>query len=315
MLPKEEPQLNTTDIDPEDNPYIMEVSEDMATDAEEELIDEPSQLLPYEDIDAFSVAEVDAEVRQADEHFISRLIETTEALPPVVEFTPEPVIEEEPLPVRKRRKLFARKGDAAEAYDKHEMGWGLTPIGAHRNDDAAALQADLIDVEVSTAGVTDSEEDAREYKSSAVDEFPEVKAVAETITMPVVLPSGAALPRGEEHTRILPTAEAEDAPAAAAPAPAPVIVLDDQLPDQLSLEEMVRVEDMEPSDDIPAVDDAEDPEERLQRSREEKIREFTLGGDEEEENEPEEEPVEEAEPEIEDFTSYQDVQTVADELK
>ena len=97
VLLKEEPQLNTTDIDPEDNPYIMEVSEDMATDAEEELIDEPSQLLPYEDIDAFSVAEVDAEVRQADEHFISRLIETTEALPPVVEFTPEPVIEEEPV--------------------------------------------------------------------------------------------------------------------------------------------------------------------------------------------------------------------------
>lgn len=317
-LPREEPTLNTTDIDPEDNPYIMDVAEEMVTETEEESSNEPIQLLDFDELDVLAVEEADEEIRQADAAFVSRIIDVphedkpVETMPrymPVPE--PEaPVASAAPAEVtstpKKRRKLFARKD--ADVVAGKSNDWGLKPIGQYHNDDV------LTPVGVVAAASVD--EGATENASATVDEFPEVKVSAETITMQVVLPSGAALPRGEEHTRIISTdGEADVLPTVAPRVATDEPIVDDQLPDQMSLEEMVRVEDMEPSEDMPAVDENEDPEERLQRAREEKVREFTFDGDEEEVNEPEEESVEEEEPVIEDFTGYQDVQTIAEELK
>ena len=314
-LPREEPTLNTTDIDPEDNPYIMDVVEEMVTETEEELANEPTQLLNFDELDALAVEEADEEIRQADETFVSRLIEVPHeeefaATMPRYMPVPEPEAPAAPAVVtpapKKRKKLFGRKDEDVEVAESND--WGLKPIGQHHNNDVLTPVGTVTEVPV--------DEGSTENASATVDEFPEVKVSAETITMQVVLPSGAALPRGEEHTRIIPTEGEADVPTAVPPrVVVDEAIVDDQLPDQLSLEEMVRVEDMEPSEDMPPVDENEDPEERLQRAREEKVREFTFDGDEEEENEPEEESVEEEEPVVEDFTGYQDVQTVAEELK
>lgn len=320
----EEPEFNTTDINPEDNPYIMEVPEEFIEEAEEEAADESSVLL---DFDEFGD-------EAAEERFAPQVIDLPEAkaepkqmpIPEPVVAKPQPAVPvaaKMPAPEapKKRRRLFGRKVEEDVAVENHDAEWGLKPIGHYRSEDGLMSAEPQKDVLLPV--VTDEEDvtlaEPQGDKTAAVDEFPAVKAVAETITMQVVLPSGAAIPRGEEHTRVLPDLGAKEEPA---PAPAPVAEhkpmveesTDDQLPDQLSLEEMVRVEDMEPSEDMPEVDVEEDPEERLQRAREEKVREFALGG-EEEENEPEDEHVPAEEPEIEDFTNYQDVQTIADELK
>lgn len=142
-----------------------------------------------------------------------------------------------------------------------------------------------------------------------VDEFPAVRAVEETITLPPIPTAHTAV---DDVTRVL------DIPAdEAAPAPAQPLIPaadGDQLPNQLTLEEYLRVEDVE--DAAPVSD--EDPEERLQRARQERVRDFTFGGDEEEPNEPEEEAVptvDEEEPEIEDFTDYKDTKAVQLELR
>lgn len=275
---------------------------------DEEETDEPSQLLGLDELDEVVVDAAEEEIRQEEETFVSRVIEVDE---PTDEEEPREKPAEEPIPApapKKRRRLFARKMDDTASIEQSWSDYGVQPIGSHRGESADA-----------PAPATESvEEDVRTTppkKSETVDEFPAVRAAAETITMQVVLPSGAAVPRGDEHTRVIPQA-AEEADEVATPAPvaeAPVPPADDQLPDQISLEEMVRVEDIEPDEDAP-VDDEEDmdPEERLHRNREERARVFTL--DEEEENEPEEEAVEN-EPEIEDFTGYQDTHTVAEELK
>ncbi len=77
------------------------------------------------------------------------------------------------------------------------------------------------------------------------------------------------------------------------------------LPNQVSLEELMRIEDIEDESTEAPLEEEEDPEVRLQRAREEKVKEFVLGGDEEEENEPEEEAIpEEEEAVLEDFTGY-----------
>ena len=220
---------------------------------------------------------------------------------------------------KKRKKIFARKLEDTATLEKSWADYGLKPIGHYRAKDANAqpgvsVGTDTVNREEESVRVADPKPAARTNKAHSMDEFPAVKAAAETITMQVVLPSGAALPRDEEHTRIMPTAvQSVDEPAA--PPVEPMVVKEEQLPDQLSLEEMVRVEDIEPTEGQPVeVDETEeDIEERLQRTREEKIREFTLNG-EEEANEPEEESIEE-EPEIEDFTGYQDTQVVENELK
>lgn len=220
-----------------------------------------------------------------------------------------PAREETEKPAAPKRKLFgflSRQKDEDEEDDFDD--WGLKPIGHYRAEEPKPAEEPVVE---------------EEAPSVSNDEFPEVQAVAETITMQVVLPSGEAVPRKNSDTRILPavTPEAEEAPAPAAkeePEPQPV-VMDDQLPDQLSLEEMVRIEDIETEEEQEVEESDETPEERLRRMREEKARYFTID-DEEEPNEPEEEAVEEQEeeepeePEVEDFTKYEDSKAVATEL-
>lgn len=242
-------------------------------------------------------------------------------IPPVGEETASLQKEETPPPApKKRRKLFSRKIEDTATIEQSWSDYGVKPIGRGRRDEPAdAPLADVPQVAAETGETGETvRTDAPAPKGVVVDEFPAVKAPVDTVTMQVVLPSGAKLPRGEEHTRVMSPAtdeaEEEAAPATSV-AETPVTTDDDQLPDQISLEEMVRVEDIEPEGDAPAAEaDDEDPEARLQRNREERARVFTLDGDEEEENEPEEEAVE-AEADIEDFIGYQDTQTVAEELK
>lgn len=228
-----------------------------------------------------------------------------------------------PMPKKHKKKkspfrFFSRREEDREPDVESWADWGLKPIGQYHSEGEIAPpepQVELLSEPVQEVPETPEPEEAA--PSGGVDEFPAVQAVAETITMPVVLPSGMALPREEAHTRVLPTQQvaAQTAEPQPKPEPAP---MDDQLPDQLSLEEMVRVEDIEPTEDAePEAEIHEDPAERLQRAREEKVREFTLSGEEEEVNEPEdevEEP-EEDEPEIEDFVNYEDTKAVELELQ
>ena len=216
-----------------------------------------------------------------------------------------PETKETPKQKRGLFGLFKNKKPEAEPNEEEWNDWGLKPIG-HYSGDATA------EIDVNQPQVIDPG-----------NEFPAVKAVLDTITMQIVLPSGEEIPRKEkmEKTQVIPdvieTPAEPEVKAVLADDSLPVVIPDsDQLPDQLSLEEMVRVEDIEPAEGEELPEDDEDIEERLQRTREEKVREFTLDGDEEEENEPEEEisEEEEEEPEIEDFTSYEDTKAVASEL-
>lgn len=225
---------------------------------------------------------------------------------------------------KKRKKLFGRKKEDTASFETQWADYGLKPIGQYQSKASSVTPKPEVKKEIEPveeapiSAVTKDVVEPDEPRS--MDEFPAVKAVADTITMQVVLPSGAALPRAKQHTRVVPEIPIADEVVSqpiqeSVSASEPVIVLpvDEQLPDQLSLEEMVRVEDIEPVEGETAAEEI-DPEERLQRAREEKIRAFTLDG-EEEENEPDEEPVAEEEPDIEDFTGYQDTQVVAAELK
>jgi len=223
------------------------------------------------------------------------------------EITP---IQGTPAPAKKKRGLFGlfRRRDEEEEDD--DWGeWDLKPIGHYHAEEPPA---DSI-----ITGDTVSDESSQPESEPEIlsdDEFPEVRVAAETITMQVVLPSGEALPRGEAATRILPIANGKGEAVATESEVAPqqeIKTLHDQLPDQLSLEEMVRVEDIEPEDGAEAVDSDEDPEERLQRSREEKVRYFTLE-EEEESNEVEEQP--EEIDETEEFDDYQEAKPIAEEL-
>ena len=261
-----------------------------------------------------------------DQTAVELVATDAEEIPSVEEPIAVPVIEnavvEQTNPEatqKKKKKWFGRKMEDTAAIERSWADWGLKPIGHYRAKDSVPVPV-VTEAPAVVAAVPHAvppQEKQAPAKGTHVDEFPAVAAVAETITMQVVLPSGVALPRGEEHTRIVPTPKEEEAVPVRAAAPAVIELPDDeQLPDQLSLEEMVRVEDMVlPDDEVAAEDDNLDPEERLQLAREEKVREFTLDGEEEEANEPEDEPIEEEEAEIEDFTNYQDTETVASELK
>ena len=233
--------------------------------------------------------------------------ETIERPVDVVEEEQPPVAEEEPPapPKKKRRGWFRRKMDDTSTIEQSWSDYGVQPIGRGRREEST-------DEPTSPTSEEDVRVDETGSSGAMVDEFPAVQTTADTITMQVVLPSGETLPRGEEHTRILPDTgnQASETPEPVATRPVPAD--EDQLPDQISLEEIVRVVDIESDDEPPAEDSDMDPEERLQRNREERARVFSLD-DEEEENDPEEEVIEEAE--IEDFTGYQDTEIVEAELK
>lgn len=290
-------------------PEVTEPEKDEIEETEvADLLDPADVSLPEED-DAseeeptpmFSFEEA-----EADEVAVAPIIDVDESVNVIAPERGEPL----PPAPKKRRRWFGRKMEDTASIEHSWADYGVQPLGQRRS-----AEEPLIDEAMTVESEEGVRTDLPSRKGAPIDEFPEVKAAAETITMQVVLPSGEVLPRGEEHTRIIPTVSDEDAVTPTEPASVPAATADDdQLPDQISLEEIVRVEDIEPDDEDPIVEDTVDPETRLQMNREEKVREFTLDGDEEEENEPEEEPVPEEE-EIEDFTGYQDTQTVADELK
>ncbi len=272
----------------------------------------PVEEAPEEDVKIYDPSAKEA---QPDPEPVPEPEEQAEPIPEP-DSTPEPEPDGEQTKETPKKKrgifgVFGRKKQETEADEESWNDWGLKPIG-HYNSNAP---------EPETA---EAPEQAHPSELG-VDEFPEVKAVADTITMQIVLPSGEVIPRKEkaeklDQTRVVPDlSEVTDKPdAEAKPVDEPeteIKSVAEQLPDQLSLEEMVRVEDIEPTEDMPSLEDQADPEERLQRAREEKVREFTLNGDEEEENEPEEESQEEEEePVIEDYSGYEDTKAVASEL-
>lgn len=251
-------------------------------------------------------------------------------------------------PVKKeRRRLFSRRArQEQDPSDEEEWAdWGLTPIGQKRaqEDTVAAEQpiveetpvvaavepedelpapveesaepvgepAETVDELPEVAGET-PEPVLTEEPATAQDEFPTVTAVAETITLPIPV---IKLEDDLDKTRVVSAMPAVESPiesdgATRVIGEQPIESVDPSL-DQLSLEELVRVEDIEDAP-TPEVDAAQ----ALRLAREERVREFTLSG-EEEMNEPEEEaePEEEEEPEIEDFTKYEDARAIQLELQ
>jgi len=247
--------------------------------------------------------------------------ETTEVVIPNQNAEWEEMVVEKPFPMleplmqpKKKKRWFGLFGAKEEAPEEETWAdWGLKPLGHNEPEPVKVIP------EEQPAAPVEDVEDA----SGEPDEFPAVTAVAETITMQVVLPSGVAIPRAESATKVIPTIPEEALMAepvkSAKPEkiePEPNPEQNEQLPDQLSLEEMVRVEDIEPAEEVEEDETAETPEELLQRTRQEKVREFTLGGEEEEENEPEEEfdEPQEEQPTEEDFTGYEDSRLIAEEL-
>ncbi len=235
--------------------------------------------------------------------------------------------EQEPKRKRTLRGLFKQreKSEPEEIVEESWADWGLKPIGQYRTEqEVAELPAEepreaivenidpcvVESVDISS-GRDESVTVVSEEEKSAADQ-PMPVAEQPTMVMPAVRPSA---PMVEDVTRVVDIKQPE--PAVIVP---PSIVQEEsptpeQLPDQLSLEELVRVEDVEDTESQEM--DDEDPTERLQRAREERVREFVLGGDEEEENEPEEEVVDEPddEQEIEDFTGYDTTDAVRLELQ
>lgn len=233
-----------------------------------------------------------------------------------------PILEEIPdRPAEKRRRRRREKMEPLEDQDEWE-NWGLTPIGHYRATDGEPTPAMPGETTVAEKPTVPKEEPLAEEVTVAVpieaDEIPAVQAIAETVT--ISIPKEVSKPT-DSATRVVPPLTSKESQ----PKPIPETAsaqegLDEQnhqLPDQLSLEEMVRVEDICPAETAAETEEAVDAEEQFRRSREEKIREFTLDGDEEETNEPEEEV--EAEPEeepvLEDFTQYEDTKAVQLELQ
>ncbi len=246
----------------------------------------------------------------------------------------EPAQEPEPFtmiaPAKKERKRRSRRRVEREESEEEWADWGLEPIGHYRaqeqmaavqtaavsDDELPPVAADSVAVETEVASAAEAVP-AQEEQPAAQDEFPTVTAVAETITLPIPV---IKTENDMDKTRVVSAMPNVDAPASvdgatrivgAEPADEPV---DENAPslDQLSLEELVRVEDIEDAP-VSEVDAAE----ALRLAREERVREFTLSGEEEETNEPEEEaqPEEQEEEEIEDFTKYEDARAIQLELQ
>ncbi len=257
-----------------------------------------------------------------------------------------PLVDEDEPPMKKpRRGLFGwlhrDKEPKEDLYEEEWADWGLETIGSYYAEkeptDLPPVPAGAVFVETDedyhAEPVLDTPqpiEETAEIFSGRVDmaddeptpptaesepPTPLASSVDEaaTVVMPAVRPQAPA--SSMEFTRVIELTPRAKAPTEVAPLPTVEPSTDAHLPDQLSLEELVRVEDI---DDASASTDEEheDPAVRLQRAREEKIKEFVFDGDEEEENEPEEEVVEETEePEIEDFTGYETTDAVRLELQ
>lgn len=229
---------------------------------------------------------------------------------------------------KERKRRFGRRAEL-EQPEEEWADWGLTPIGHYRAQEQESASAQTVavaddelpavaeTVAVDAEHVPPAEEvTAAEEAVAAQDEFPTVTAVAETITLPI---PAIKTENDMDKTRVVSAMPSVDAPTAddgatriVGAAPADELV-DEDAPslDQLSLEELVRVEDIEDAP-TPEVDAAE----ALRLAREERVREFTLSGDEEV-NEPEEEaePEEQEEEKIEDFTKYEDARAIQLELQ
>ena len=286
--PKEEPQESQPPVD--EAAQVEEPTEPPFEEPAEESADEPVQ----------EPAEVETV--------------TQEPLP--VELTEDAVVPdaatEFAAPPKKKRALFGwlkRREEEEEADDIIEEAWadwGLKPIGQYHTEEPSPEESPR-EVSVETVESQEAIEDSMDISSGretlpadeVVKEAAEepVEEIAEpvpavttvepvTVIMPAMRP---AAPVVEDVTRVVEINKEEPAPAPAVEAAPETAPTPEQLPDQLSLEELVRVEDVEGRE--PAEQDDEDPAERLQRARQEKVREFVLDGDEEEENEPEEEVV------------------------
>ncbi len=289
-------------------------------DEEDEIVDEGNQSLLLSLEPELEEQETPTPVT-TQEHEAEPIEEPVEVATPV---PPEKVKKK-----KEKKRLFARRNREPEIAPEEDWAdWGLKPIGHYKVSedeeakepvevvagapDSANTQPEEIVPEEETVVSQSLEEQEVDYHHQAapeVDEFPTVQPVDETITMTLQIPVPADATRVVDVSAVLTPKEAEPPVQ-----PEPVAEENDQLPDQLSMEEMVRVEEMEEQPE--GLD--EDPGQRLQRTRLEKIREFTINGEEEEENEPEEEAAleePEEEPEIEDFTSYEDTKAVQHELR
>lgn len=274
-----------------------------------------------------------------------------------VEASQKLVAEDEKPLSKSRRRLFGflrREKESEDILDEEWADWGLKPIGHYHKDrisDTEELEDKRISeeseaepeptrqAETSVEDITSGRETPAEehvieetaveetaVEETAVEETAVEEDVVEetlpmsvprvdpaTVVMPAVRPTA---PMVEDVTRVVeiskdaPMAEVSNSEQPEAEEPP------QQLPDQLSLEELVRVEDVE---DAEPIESEENAAIRLQRARQEKVKEFVLSGDEEEDNEPEEEAVEqtapEDEPEIEDFTGYETTKAVRLELQ
>ena len=278
-----QPEIEVVDVKPEP----VAVSEEIPT-------------MPIEE--ASAAPEVSVQAPVVPDKTEDKALEEVEEM-----ILPDPPQEEK----KKRFSIFGRRQKRVEEEEDWD-DWGLKPLGSR--------QEEVVPPSLNTSTV---EENPLIPQPLDMDELPAVKAVAETITMQVVLPSGEAVVKADPATRVIPTVKEKEVSSIQESVASTTMVVDaesdeedKQLPDQLSMEEMVRVEDIAPATDEESVETDVDPQTRLQRSREEKVREFVLGGGEEEPNEPEEEVVneEQEEPEPEDFTGYENTKTVAIEL-
>lgn len=253
------------------------------------------------------------------------------------EIPPEPEEDERPRRKRslRRRAKKERDGDFDPMVEQW-ADWGLKPIGHYRAEkreiNADVPQQELLSGDPSKA--PGAEHLPAPEHADPVDEFPAVMPVVRPAVGEIeslgetdepadpaenIAPTPAVLSGKEAMTRVLPdltqqpaavsgTADATD-DAAETPA-APQAAEDGQI----SLSELVVPEGPEepPTDD----DDMEQAEEQLRLARQEKIRDFTLDGEIEEENEPEEEPdLPEEEPIIDDYLSPDDAAAVRLELQ
>lgn len=254
-------------------------------------------------------------------------------VPPVEEEPSRMVAVEDDKPAPKKKGFFARfrRRDAEEedVLEESWADWGLKPIGWHDveppQDVSESSEPTLEPIAEEAAEESVEISSGRDEQPIQTQENTEAQTASDEPAAPAVEPVTMVMPAVrpvvEDVTRVVDVY-------AQNPAPAPVLVAEPveeetpaHLPDQLSLEELVRVEDI-PLDENETQEDAqeddEDPAIRLQRAREERVKEFVLGGDEEEENEPEEEvddQPEEDETEIEDFTGYETTEAVQFELQ